>query len=121
MRLFIVFTVLLLGSVGFCQEVGVVDWVPVDPSFVLPSWLETALLWVGKLPAVGPILVQIEKWVSIVAVVSTNLVVAIIGSVKAVSAGLRAAGFSAQADSLEKFAATVVYGLKYVSVFNAKK
>ncbi len=123
MRLFIIFAVLLASSLGFAQEAAdfPVDWVPVDPVFVPPAWLESVLLSLAALPTLGPILVKVGQWAGVFAVASTTLAVSAVAILHALGAALKRADLEELAKKIEAKAKPVVYWLKYFSLFNAKK
>lgn len=120
MRLLIFSFVFLFVQVAFAQEYSP-DWVPVDPVFVPPLWLETLILFLYGIPTVGPILVEAGKWAGVIAVILTSLAGTIIVSAKAIDKGLNKTGLTEKTGELEKFLAPVIYWLKYFSLLNAPK
>jgi len=74
MRLFLIITLMFVAVVAFGQEAVEItpDWVPVDPIFVPPEWLESLLLMLKSLPTIGPVVVTAGQWFGVLVTVTTS-------------------------------------------------
>lgn len=112
------FTVLAMALIfsfdSFAQEI--VE----DPTHV-PEWLSQILNWLVTIPKVGPIVVEIGKWLGVIASVFTVLSVALTAIVKIPEIGLRFFKFVELAEKLAKFHDKIQPYIKYLSIFNVKK
>ena len=86
-----------------------------------PEWLESFLLTVAAIPKVGPIIVEVFKWLGVIASVFTALSVALTVIVKIPEVTARWAGADEFADSLAEINKKIQPWLKYLSVFNVQK
>lgn len=95
---------------------------PLDPIMVPPDWLQSAILLIKNIPAVGPILVKIGQYAGVLATVLTSLSVAVIGILKSLQVVLNIAKAPELAAKIEAFEkGKILYWLKYLSMLNAEK
>lgn len=96
---------------------------PAVPSVTeAPQWLVKSLEAVESLPVVGPAVVAVAKWLGVLASVATILVTALLGILRALALVLpavRLANLVAWVVAIEN--SQVLYWLKMVSIYNAKK
>lgn len=94
---------------------------PVDPVFMPPSWLSKVMEYVLGVPVIGPIVIEIMKWLGVLASVMTSLAVCFTAVMKSLSKVLNAAkllGLAAKVDALYiKYAPY----LKFLSLYNVQK
>jgi hypothetical protein len=90
---------------------------PVEP----PVWLGDLLTFIASIPSVGPIVVEVFKWLGVVASVFTALSVAVSVIVKIPELAARFAGLPEIAEKLNKINEKVQPYLKYLSIFNVQK
>jgi hypothetical protein len=129
MKLFLILIALFVSVVALGQDGSeiveaidaVPDWVPVDPIFVPPEWLEQLLLMIKGLPTVGPILVTIGQWAGVLAVITTSLAVCAISILKSMRHVVKhSEDLQVYTNKIEKVLVPVIYWLKYVSLLNAQ-
>ena len=87
----------------------------------IPMWVVSALDMAQKVPYVGPVVVFILKWATLVAALATALstcLMAIIGALKGVS---KAAGLEKVLKAALWFEAKVLPYFKYLSMYNQQK
>ena len=92
-----------------------------DAVVLPPEWLESFLLTIAAIPKVGPIIVEVFKWLGVIASVFTALSVALTVIVKIPEVAARWAGADEFADSLAEINDKIQPWLKYLSVFNVPK
>jgi len=98
------------------------DEFSVSPKHMPPQWLEKAMDVVSSLPFVGPYIVEIAKWLGVIASLLTILVTAVLGSLKVLSAALNLAKLADLALKVNKLAnGPIMYWLSFFSMYNAKK
>jgi hypothetical protein len=115
MKKFILFLIVFLVSFNVMAQGGV------DPVAVPPEWVANVLVWVKTLPYVGPVVVEILKWVGLVAGVMTALSVMAQALLAIPEIAARFAGAPGLAEKIKYWSDKILYWLKYFSVFNAKK
>lgn len=87
-----------------------------------PAWLENALDTAGDLPVIGPVLVTVMKWLGVFASIMTLIVTCVLGIARALVPVLNLAKLVNLASALEAFqSGTIMYWLKFFSMYNAKK
>ncbi len=87
-----------------------------------PQWAENLLVSVQKLPVIGPIITKIMVWLGIVSAILTSLIAFLLTALSALSGVLNIAGLAQAADKIQLFKnGKIMYWLKYLSMFNAKK
>lgn len=123
MKIMFTFFILLASVIAFGQEAAeyAPDWVPVDPVFVPPSWLESVLLSIKEFPLIGSVLVHVSQWAGVLAVITTSFAGALIVSLRALKTVLPLVNLVAWIPLIEKYANPAIYWLKYFSLFNASK
>lgn len=89
--------------------------------FVPPTWLKDAMLFVTSVPVVGPIAVEVFKWLGVLASLATALFGAFFAIVRTLSGVLNLAGLVGLATKLDRFYLIVAPYLKFFSIFNAQK
>lgn len=94
-------------------EVGVTD--------EIPSWIAPVVMWLQGVPTVGPILVEVLKWLGLLAAVLTALSTFMMALSKAVVGVAGMAGFVAFAEKAQKFFDVALKYAKYFSMFNVQK
>jgi hypothetical protein len=97
---------------------------PVVPSSVTqaPEWLVKSLELVSSVPVVGPVVVEVAKWLGVVSSVLTILVTALLGVLRVLSLVLPAvklANLLSLVVALEN--SKVLYWLKFFSIYNVQK
>ena len=121
---------LMIGSYAFAQDasplplpdVAPSPGVSVDPVFVPPTWLETAILFVKNIPGVGPVLVEIGKWVGVVGTILTALCVFLLSVLNALQKVFSASKLMGYVNLIQAFKdGKIMYWLKYFSFLNAKE
>lgn len=115
-KLTVFLTVLILATMSFC---AFAQDLPAEA--LPPEWLGGVLVWLQSVPKVGPIIVQILKWTSVIVTVFTALSVAAQAILKIPEIGLRIAGASELADKIKKVSDKILPWLKYLSAFNVQK
>ena len=87
----------------------------------IPSWVAPILTWLQTVPTVGPILIEVLKWLGIVAAVLTALA-ALMQALAAAFVGVaKLAGFVEFANKAKAFLDKVLAYVKYFSMFNVQK
>lgn len=94
------------------------DGAPVNEA---PAWLLDFLTYIATIPKVGPILVEIAKWLGVLASVFTALSLALTVILKIPEITARWAGASEFADKIKAFHDKIQPWLKYLSIFNVQK
>lgn len=123
-------TVLLFSSLCFATDQAppeVIAAMPEEAPIVqtiteAPSWLVTTLETVSSLPVVGPIIVEIAKWLGVLASIATILVTALMAILRALQVVLPAVKLASLVNwviAIENSKA--LYWLKFFSMYNAKK
>lgn len=94
----------------------------IDPSLLPPPWLEKTMTTVSSMPVVGPYVVEVLKWLGVISSVLTALVTALLGVLMALQKVLQIAKLADLALKVEAFmSGPIMYWLKFLSVYNAKK
>lgn len=94
---------------------------PVPDVFVPPVWLSTIILFVQGLPVVGPIIIEVCKWLGVLTTVAT-LLSAMIQTMLTIPQILAVwAGAQGLADKIKKISDLILPWLKYLSMFNVQK
>lgn len=91
-------------------------------ALVPPAWLLEVMHKIESVPVIGPVAIDVFKWLGVVAAVMTALVTCLLSITRALVFAGRIQGMAplmAWAMKLEK--GKVMYWLKYFSVYNAKK
>lgn len=136
-RALVLFGVLFVGVLAFGQEAvlavastvgvsaGTLTSEPVVVSSAMhevPAWLDKVLSILSGLPVVGPVVVEILKYLGVFAVVITSFTAFLMASVRALVAVFNVAKLVELAAKLKAFEdSKVMYYLKYFSLFNASK
>lgn len=94
---------------------------PVGVADEIPSWIAPVVMWLQSVPTVGPILVEVLKWLGLVAAVLTALSAFLMALAKATTGIAQLAGFVAFAEKAQKFFDVVLKYTKYLSMFNVQK
>lgn len=94
------------------------DGVPADAP---PAWLEGVINFVRALPYVGPVVVEILKWMGVISAVMTAISVCTITVLKIPQVIAKWAGASKLADQIQAISDKVLPYLKYLSMFNVQK
>lgn len=92
----------------------------VPENMVLPEVVIATAITISKLPKVGPIFLEIMKWLSIVASVFTFLCGVFFAFVALPEFALRWAGFHSWADKFKVVYDKVYPWLSYLSILNSK-
>ncbi len=96
--------------------------VPVAEPAAPPQWAEAVLVAAQKLPVVGPIVSKIILYLGIFSSILTALVAFLLTILKAISGIANLTGLVSFAEKLQVFRdGKIMYWLKYLSMFNAKK
>lgn len=91
------------------------------PELLPPLWVESVILWLQTIPTVGPVVVQILKWVSVVSVVMTAASAFAQTVLMIPEIAARFAGAPELASKIKVISEKILYWLKMFSVFNARK
>lgn len=124
---------LLAANMAFPQETAVVETVTtvavekaplvpiIDGVVQLPEWVGSIIEFLKSVPYVGPVLVQVLKWIGIIASIFTalSLFLQAFCSILVGAAGVVKA--KAFADWVSKVSGVILPWLKYLSMFNVKK
>lgn len=87
-----------------------------------PPWLAKALDVASSVPIVGPIVVTAAKWLGVVASLATLLVTFLLGLIRVLGPVLNLAKLASIAAAIQAFEnGTIMYWLKFFSMYNAKK
>jgi hypothetical protein len=86
-----------------------------------PKWLEKAVSHAMTLPIVGPVLVEIMKWLGMIAAVMTALATAFMAVAKALSAVLKGMKLIELAVKVEALYTRVAPWLQFLSMYNVQK
>lgn len=120
MKYFIILAVMLITAI--CVGQGAVPAVVAASPTEAPEWLVKALELVSSVPVVGPIVVEIAKWLGVLASVLTILVTAILAVIRALGAVLPAIKMAELAAKVLAFEnSKIMHWLKMFSMYNAKK
>ncbi len=93
-----------------------------DAKFLPPEWLAKAMDVISSMPVVGPIVVEVAKWLGVAASILTILVTALLGVLRVLITSanlLKLAGLAAKLEVL--MSGPIMYWLKFFSMYNAKK
>lgn len=112
----LIFVLLLLPAAAFAD--GVVA--PVL-SLTPPDWLGTVVQFLAAVPYVGPVIVEVLKWVGLISAVATALSVLAQTLLALPEVAARWAGAHAIADKIKSVSDVVLPWLKWLSVFNVQK
>lgn len=105
---YLILAVTLMPALVFAQEA--------EPAFIPPNWLADVMLYIQSFPVVGPIILEVMKWVGFIASVMTALSVFAM-SVKAAAEKLAKLGFLVQA--MQKVIDLIIKALPYLKYFSA--
>jgi hypothetical protein len=113
MKLFFAMMLMLVTSLAFGQDM---------PSEALPPvWIGDVLVWLKSVPHVGPILVEVLKWISVLGTIFTVVATAATAILKVPEIAARIAGADAFADKLKKLHDKIMPWLRYLSIYNQQK
>jgi hypothetical protein len=105
---------LMLATPAFAQEVAQV-------ATEAPVWLADLLQFIAGIPKVGPIAVEVFKWLGVIASVFTALSVCLTVVLKIPEVAAKWAGAPELAEKIAKLNEKIQPWLKYLSVFNVQK
>lgn len=86
-----------------------------------PEWLVMVMNFVASIPAVGPIFIEVVKWLGVVTAVMTTLSTAFLAITASLSAVLKVTGLVAAAAKVKEISDKVLPWLQYLSAFNVQK
>lgn len=112
MKMFLVGILCMLSTLAFGQDV------PVDSA---PAWITEFLMFIAAVPKIGPVIVEIAKWVGVIASVFTMLSVCVSAILKVPELAAKFAGAQKLAEQIAAINAKIQPYLKYLSIFNVKK
>lgn len=112
------FIVVMALVIGLKASADVV--VPV-PETDVPFWLKSVMDFLVSIPYVGPVLVEILKWIGVVAAVTTGLSTLIMGVAKALKELGKALGFVTFAEKVDAAYQKVWPYIAWLSVYNVPK
>lgn len=110
--------VLFSGQLALAQELNSPAIIPVD---VPPDWLIQVMAWGKTLPYVGPVLVEMLKWLGFTAAMMTALSIVATTILRLPEVIARFAGAPELANRIEFWSSKIIYWIKFFSIFNAKK
>lgn len=87
----------------------------------IPSWVAPIVTWLQTVPTVGPILIEVLKWLGIVAAVLTALATLMQALAAAFVGVAKMAGFVEFANKAKAFLDKILAYVKYFSMFNVQK
>jgi len=120
-----ILTIIAIGfsSILFAQDASVpVDVVAPVVDSEIPAILLQMMAIAKSVPVLGPIAVEVAKYLGLVASLLTILVTAILAAIRSLQVALpllKLASLAAKIAAFEK--SKVMYYLKFFSVYNAKK
>jgi hypothetical protein len=109
-----------LGTFVFFLFMGTAYAQDLPQEALPPEWIGGLLVWLKSVPTVGPIIVEVLKWVSVVVTVLTVLSTCIQAILKIPEIGLRISGATKLADSIKKVSDKIMPWLKYFSAYNVQ-
>lgn len=87
-----------------------------------PSWAQDLMVNAQKLPVIGPIVSKALLWLGIISSILTLIVGFLMAGVQVLMGAFNYAGLTAFVEKLAAFqSGKIMYWLKYLSLFNAKK
>ena len=87
-----------------------------------PQWAEDLIMSVEKLPIIGPIVSKILVYLGIVSSILTAFIAFLLTALNSLSVILSLSGLAKFAEKVKLFKdGKIMYWLKYLSLFNAKK
>ena len=101
------------------SDIGVA--VEVVKSLEPPVWLEKVVSYGMAVPVIGPILVEIMKWLGMLAAVLTISATAFTGICRSISAAAKAAKLLELAEKVDKLHEMVSPWLRFLSMYNVQK
>ena len=87
----------------------------------VPGWLQMVMDFIVAIPLVGPVILEVLKWLGVVSAVATALSTGLLVISKAFQAMGQAMGFVAFAEKVDAIYRQVWPYLSWLSVYNAKK
>lgn len=121
-KYFLILAAMFIAAVCVGQEAAPVVAAAAPSPAEAPEWLVKALELVSSVPVVGPIVVEVAKWLGVLSSVLTILVTAILGIIRALGVVLPAIKLADLAAKVLAFEnSKVMYWLKLLSMYNAKK
>lgn len=111
---------LILGMMFFSFLAFAQD-VPAETVAQAPAWLSDLLLWVSTIPKVGPIIVEVFKWLGVIASVFTALSLCIQAILAIPMIMAKWAGAHDFSEKVKKLNDTIQPYFKYLSIFNVQK
>ena len=111
---FISCLLLALPMVGVAQEVA-------EVAPLLPDWVGSIVVFLMGIPKVGPVIVFIIKWGSIVAAFLTIISGAIQGACAILAGSANMAGATKFAEKVKAISNKILPWFKYFSTFNVQK
>jgi|GEM_PF-5277134 len=128
MKQLILAMILMTGFMAFAQAPDVAPTMvvsasaPADDVLMPPAWLATALKTIESMPIIGPVAVEVFKWLGVIASIATALVTFLVAVIRALSVVLSAARMLALANMIAAFESSkIMYWLKFFSIYNAKE
>lgn len=112
----LIFCMMIFSLCAFAQDV-----LPVESVTQVPAWLSDVLVWMATIPKVGPIFVEVVKWLGVVASVFTALSICIQAILAIPMIMAKWAGAHEFAEKVKKLNDKIQPYLKYLSVFNVQK
>lgn len=93
-----------------------------------PEWLGAILTFVAGVPYVGPVIVEVMKWLGVIASVMTALSLGVQGVLMALAGLASLSGkltglesLKSAAEKIKEWSDKILPWLRYVSVFNVQK
>lgn len=105
---------LIFSFAAYAQDV------PVEVTEV-PAWLSDVLVWVSAIPKVGPIFVEVVKWLGVIASVFTALSICIQAILAVPMIMAKWAGAHEFSEKVKALNDKIQPYLKYLSIFNVQK
>lgn len=113
LKLITVMILMMIASMAFGQDV------PAEA--MPPEWIGFILVWLKSIPSVGPVLIEVLKWISVIGTVFTVLATAISAVLKVPEIALRISGAEEIAGKIKAFHDKVMPWFKYLSIYNQQK
>jgi hypothetical protein len=102
--------------------VAPIETVQVAEPAAPPKWAEQLIVTAQELPVIGPIITKALLYLGIVSSILTALIACLLTMLNAISGIASLTGLAKYADKIQMFKnGKIMYWLKYLSMFNAKK
>jgi len=109
------------GAISIAEAAPVVISQPSDIT-TPPEWLANAMYTIEKLPIVGPIAVEVFKWLGVISAIMTALVTCLLSISRTLFYAAKFGSVASLMAWVTKFETSKIMNwLKFFSIYNAKK